>query len=122
MEPVLVRGHIDIYDVALLEDHKRSRDTVTDDVVGRNADGLRESFVVKRRRYRSELGSTSMHKGVYLLGVHTRTDNLPYVIEYSRRDLARLAHELYLFCCLYRNAIDHRLSYLEFLALNSTMA
>ncbi len=81
------RGHIDIDDIAVLQNHVRGGNTVADLIVQRGADALRKSLIVQRCRDAAHLLRRLIDDPVDLLRTHPLTDTGGHLVEHGDIDL-----------------------------------
>src|SRR5262249_28690380 len=93
VEALVDRGHVDVDDVAVLED-LRAGDAVADDLVDARADALREALVVQRRGEAAAADRVVVDDRVDLFRRHARADDLADVKERLGGHFARRAHPL----------------------------
>src|SRR4029079_13210237 len=88
-----VGGHVDVYDVAVLDD-RIVRDAVADDFVERRTAGLREAFIAKRRRVGPVVDHVLGGYAAQLVGWHAGRDGFARRGQRARRDAAGDTHLL----------------------------
>ena len=80
-----IRGHVDVDDVAL-GDHRRVRNTVTDDLIQRGTAGLGKSPIAQRRWVGAVIDHVVVGDAVEFVGAHPRRNSLAGLGQRAGRD------------------------------------